>query len=286
MRIDAHNHADWHKTDLQCFLKNMDEFNIDVTWLLSWECPRHEYENYNGGLATYLTKGPIPFEAALEYKKAYPEKFVLGYCPDPRNPDAINNLKAATYIHKVQVCGELKVRMMYDDFDAIRFYRTAGELNLPVIMHFDYEFNKPWSNAWPNFWYGGGIDVLERILKKCPETTFLGHAPGFWAHISNDDQFDKLSYPKGPVIKDGMITQLLDKYDNLYCDMSAGSGWNAFNRDLEHAYWFMNNYQDRILYARDYFDNRHQELIESLDLKQEVKDKIYFKNALKLVPLK
>jgi len=48
----------------------------------------------------------------------------------------------------------------------------------------------------------------------------------------------------------------------------------------------MNNYQDRILYARDYFDNRHQELIESLDLKQEVKDKIYFKNALKLVPLK
>ncbi|MFA5154643.1 MAG: amidohydrolase, partial [Clostridia bacterium] len=60
----------------------------------------------------------------------------------------------------------------------------------------------------------------------------------------------------------------------------------AFSRDLEHAYWFINNYQDRILYARDYFDSRHGELIESLNLSQTVKNKLYFENALKLVPLK
>jgi predicted TIM-barrel fold metal-dependent hydrolase len=286
MIIDAHNHADWHKTDMNAFIKNMDENNIDVTWLLSWECPRKEYENSNGALCSFLDPGPIPFQAGLAYKHAHPDRFVLGYCPDPRDPDAINNLKAAVYIHGVQVCGELKVRMMYDDFDAIRLFRCAGELGLPVTMHYDYEFNKAWSNAWPNFWYGGGIDTFERVLKKCPETIFLGHAPGFWAHISNDDLYDKQPYPKGPVIKGGMIPYLLDNYPNLYCDMSAGSGCNAFTRDLDNAVWFMNTYQDRILYARDWFDTRHRELLDSLDLSQEVKDKIYYKNALKLVPLK
>ena len=56
-------------------------------------------------------------------------------------------------------------------------------------------------------------------------------------------------------------------------------------RDPEFALWFLNEYQDRIMYGRDYFDNQHQEFLESLNLSQEVKDKIYFKNALKLVPL-
>ncbi len=285
MIIDAHNHADWHKTDLKGFLANMEKYNIDLTWLLSWECPRPEYEHYRGALTSYLPNGPIPFSSGLAYKKAHPDKFVLGYCPDPRDPDAINNLEAARYMHDARVCGELKVRMMYDNPDAIRLYKKAGEMGMPVVMHFDYEFNKPWSNGWPNFWYGGGIDSLERALQKCPDTIFLGHAPGFWAHISNDDQFDKLSYPKGPVVEGGRIGQLLDKYDNLYCDMSAGSGANAFKRDMDHAFEFINKYQDRILYARDYFDNVHQEFIEALDLSQDVKDKIYFKNALKLVPL-
>ena len=72
MIIDAHNHADWHKTDLDGFMKNMDDNDIDVTWILSWECPRQEYENYNGALASYNTKGPIPFEAVLAYKGLIP----------------------------------------------------------------------------------------------------------------------------------------------------------------------------------------------------------------------
>jgi len=48
----------------------------------------------------------------------------------------------------------------------------------------------------------------------------------------------------------------------------------------------LNQYQDRILYARDYFDSKHREFLESLDLSQQVKNKLYFENALKLVPLK
>jgi len=286
MIIDAHNHPDWHGHDLDKFLENMEKNDIDVTWLYTWICPKDEYDSkYGEALAGMLYEGPVPFERALYYKEKYPDKFVLGYCPDPRDPQAINKLRAAVKIYGVRICGELKLRMMYDNPDAIRMFKECGKLNIPVMVHIDYEFDRETNHPWPNFWYGGGIEAFERAVKACPETTFLGHAPGFWAHISGDDQFDKTSYPKGPVIEGGKVLEMLDKYPNLYGDISAGSGNNAISRDREFGKAFIIKYQDRLLYARDYFDSVHREFIDSLGLDKEVLDKIYYKNALKLVPL-
>ena len=42
MIIDAHNHPDWHNHDLKKFVANMDQYNIDKCWLLSWEAPAAE----------------------------------------------------------------------------------------------------------------------------------------------------------------------------------------------------------------------------------------------------
>ena len=78
---------------------------------------------------------------------------------------------------------------------------------------------------------------------------------------------------------------MLEKYPNMYCDMSAGSGCNAFSRDPEFAREFLIKWQDRILYGRDYFDDVHRKFLDSINLPKEVEDKIYYKNALKLVPL-
>jgi hypothetical protein len=44
MIIDAHNHPDWHGRDLNRVLENMEECNIDMTWLMSWESPADEYD--------------------------------------------------------------------------------------------------------------------------------------------------------------------------------------------------------------------------------------------------
>ncbi len=286
MIIDAHNHPDWHGHNLDKFLQNMKDNDIDVTWLFTWECPADEFDSgYGSALPLMYDNGPIPFERALYYKQQHPDKFVLGYCPDPRDPEAINKLRAAVEIYGVKIVGELKLRMMYDNPDAIRFFKECGKLNLPVTVHIDYEFNKDTNAPWPNYWYGGGIDAFERAIKACPDTTFLGHAPGFWAHISGDDQFDKVSYPQGPVLSGGRLIELMDTYPNLYGDISAGSGCNALKRDREFAKPFIIKYQDRLLYARDYFDKQHREFIDSLDLEQSILDKLYFKNALKLVPL-
>ncbi|MFO7637664.1 MAG: amidohydrolase family protein [Clostridia bacterium] len=286
MIIDAHNHPDWHGHDVDKFIRNMDENQIDVCWLLTWICPKGEYDCKNGWAhAVMYGNGPIPFERALFYKEKHPDRFVLGYCPDPRDPDAVMKLRAAASIYGVKLCGELKLRMMYDNPDAIRMFRACGELGLPVTVHLDYEFNSSENHPWPNFWYGGGIDAFERAVKACPETIFLGHAPGFWAHISGDDQYDKVPYPTGEVKPGGRIIGMLEKYENLYCDLSAGSGRNSLERDLDHARGFVTTYQDRILYARDYFDDAHRKLIDSMGLDRGILDKLYYKNALKLVPL-
>ncbi len=282
--IDIHNHPDWHGYNLKRFLDNMNQFGIEKTWLLSWECPRDEYANCSGWLGD--SGGPIPFSRCLSYSERKPEKFILGYAPDPRRPEALDRMQAAVEIYGVRVYGELKLRMMYDNWDAIRMYRFCGERKIPVVLHLDYALETKTRYPRPDWWYGGGIEALERALKICPETIFIGHGPGFWAHISADDKWSKEYYPQGKVIEGGKLPLLLRKYRNLYCDLSAGSGWNALHRDLDFARDFLLEFQDRILYGRDYFDNRHQELLNSLSLPGEVLAKIYHRNALKLVPLK
>jgi predicted TIM-barrel fold metal-dependent hydrolase len=284
MIIDAHNHPDWHGHNFEKFVQNMAAYHIDKTWLLTWEAPEDEYDpTYNYTALRDHARGPLPFEPGLRYKERAPDKFVLGYAPDPRRPDAIDQLRAAMEIHGVQVYGELKLRMMYDNLDALRMFRFCGEHGLPVTVHIDYAFDTGKTYPRPNWWYGGGIACFERAVAACPETNFIGHAPGFWAHISSDAQFDQVMYPQGEVVPGGRVVAMLRRYPNLYADLSAGSGYNALARDPAFAKDFLLEFQDRILYGRDNFDNKLQEFLNDLGLPDAVLEKIYAGNALKLL---
>ena len=291
MIIDAHNHPDWHKHDFDAFIKNMDDNNIDKTWILTWEVPHDEYEPYyttvfNGAVINSKTETDLaPFSRCLAYKQKAPDRFVLGYAPDPRRMDAISVLKSAMDIYGVQVCGEVKVRALYDNPDFIDYFRFCGDAGLPVTLHFDYYGASKSGYDYPrrNWWYGGCIDNLERVLQACPKTNLLGHAPGFWAFISNDDLGYTIPSPENePVIPGGKIERFLEKYPNLYCDISAGSGYEALSRDLDYTYKLILKHPDRFLYARDYFDNKHQDLIEKLGLPSDIKELIYHGNAERL----
>ena len=286
MIIDAHNHPDGHGHNFDKFIANMAAYNIDVTWMLVGEVPSEERNpEYSWVRVRFDGQSSWVFGRALSYVERAPDKFVLGYAPDPRKPDAIDRLQAAMDVYGVKIYGELKLRMMYDNLDALRMYRFCGEKKLPVIVHLDYEFDSGRKYPRPNYWYGGGIEAFERAIRACPETVFLGHAPGFWSHISGDDLFDKHPYPKGPVLPGGKLVQMMRDYPNLYCDLSAGSAHNALSRDLEFTKDFLLEFKDRVVYGRDYFDNRLQELINSLALPQDVRELIYSGNALRLVPL-
>ena len=290
MIIDAHNHADWHKHGFEQFIENMDQYHIDKCWILSWETPREDFnQNYcsvvDGGIFDKnWGNGPVPFERCLEYKRRAPERFILGYAPNPIRNDALLCLKSAIDLYGVQACGEVKYRIMYDNPDAIDLFRFCGDAGLPVTLHFDYADANRTGTESPrrSWWYGGGIDTLERVLQLCPKTNFLGHAPGFWCHISNDEQGYTNAYPKGPVIPGGKIEKMLEAYPNLYCDISAGSGCLALSRDPDYTYRLMTRFPDRFVYARDYFDNIHQELLAKLNLPKNVLELIYHGNAERL----
>ncbi|MBQ7393856.1 MAG: amidohydrolase family protein [Lentisphaeria bacterium] len=286
--IDVHNHPDWHGHNLDAFLANMDQYNIDKTWILSWECRKSDYNpSYAHVIPAEVlgsSTGPIPFSRCVSYVERAPERFILGYCPDPLDPDACQKLQAANKIYGANVCGELKSRTMYDSPDCLRLFRLAAELKMPVTFHLQYDMQPTIHEPWEE-WWGGTIDTLERTLQACPDTIFLGHAPGFWIHISGDDQWKTSNYPipDSPVLPGGRLPELLRKYPNLMCDISAGSGCRALSRDPGFAKKFLLEFQDRICYARDYFDNIHQEFLNSLDLPEKVLAKIYAENSERLL---
>lgn len=287
-KIDAHNHPDIGNMNFKKFVKNMEETGISKACLLSWENPWDE--NYLSSMSTTASPlnidYPVPFERCLDYYEKAPEKFILGYAPDPRKYTAIAQMKSAIDTYGVQICGEVKFRMMYDNPDAVDLFRLCGERGVPVILHIDNAdaHKADLGSIRPHYWFGGDIYTLERLLQLCPETNFFGHAPGFWGCISNDDQWKTIAYPKGPVVRGGMVEKLLEKYDNLYCDCSAGSACTALKRDPQYTKELFEKFPDRFAYARDGFDNELSPYIDSLGLSEEILEGFYHKNLEALLP--
>jgi len=283
MIIDAHNHPNWHGYDASRILANMDEQGIDQMWLMTWEVPEDEYDPaYHavlppGGLG-------IPLEDVLAVGSQARDRFVLGYMPHPKRPDAIDRLKAAVEIHGIRLASELKVRLPFDDPDAIRLYEFCGEHKLPVTIHLDYPIDHgKGSYPRPNWWYGGSLEALERSLRACPDTIFIGHAPGFWAHISGDELHATEMYPASPVAAGGRLSALMRQCPNLFADLSAGSGLNAIARDREFGRQFLVEFDDRLLFGRDYFDTRLIDYLQELDLPDESFERITHLNARRVL---
>lgn len=283
MIIDAHNHPNYLGYDCDKILQNMAESQIDQTWLLSLETPATECSPHYYRVTRPDSYGPVPFSSCLECVQAHPDKFVLGYAPDPRLPESLDRLAGAIDLYGVKVCGEIMLRMMYDNPDSIRLFQFCGEKRLPVIVEVNYGIEGGDRYPWPGYWYGGGIEAFERTIQACPETIFLGHGPGFWAHISGDDLYRTQSYPQGDIVSGGKVTELMRSYPNLYCDLSAGSGLNALKRNESFTQEFLIEFQDRCVYGRDQYDNELQSYLNSLSLPAEAMRKIYAKNALRLL---
>jgi len=283
--IDAHNHPRWIGHDGARIIEDMDAAGIERTWLLSWEIPERELDT-----AYYAKLSPtgvgIPFRDVIDVAERYPDRFIPGTTTDPRDPHALQRLKAAVDIYRVRVFGEFKLRLRYDDPDAIRLFRYCGELGLPVVFHLDVTFPRHGVPSDWQWWYGGGIENMEAPLRLCPHTQFLGHAPGFWREISADADQEPKAHPTGkPIVGRGRILEYLDKFLNLNCDLSGGSGYTALSRDLDFTRKFLIDYQDRVFFGRDDFNNKLYDLLVSLNLPDAVLAKILAGNALRLVPV-
>jgi predicted TIM-barrel fold metal-dependent hydrolase len=292
VRIDSHQHVFWHGRDDAGLIADMDEQNIALAWLLSWEILPHEDEPIYHGVLNPLhrradgTHAGIPLSDLLRTRDRYPERFVVGYCPHPLLNSAPELFEAAYRIHGVRVCGEWKFRLPFDDPRCLELFHKAGSLGCPVVLHLDVPYLPHPQTGKPTYqrnWYGGTVDNLERALRACPETVFIGHAPGFWREISGDANSDPAVYPSGPITPGGRLYDLFDRYPNLWADLSAGSALGVLKRDPAHACAFLCRYAERLLFGRDFYGGDLQAFLDSLDLPLEVQSQIEGKNARRLL---
>ena len=291
MIIDTHQHVFWQNKNDADLIADMDEQGIGQAWLLTWEIPPAEdspqyHRALNPlGMRPDGTHAGITLRDTLIARDRYPDRFVLGYCPHPGIDGAPDLFEAAYHIHGARVCGEWKCRMLFDDPRCLELFSRAGRLHCPVVLHLDVPY-LPDADGKPQYcpnWYGGTVANLERALSACPETHFLGHGPGFWREISADADAAPSAYPKGPVVAGGRLPALLDSHANLYLDLSAGSGQFALERDPEHAKGFLARYADRVLFARDFYGGDLHQFLQTLDLPQDLSDKLYSENARELL---
>ena len=262
----------------------MDAKGIDKAVILPLNSPESLCEQQSIGEVLYICE-------------QYPGRFIPFCNVDPRitaRPDLIveENYLALLKQYRDLGCkgmGEFIARMWWDDPRVLMLMSACAKVNFPVVFHtITAEVNT----------YGLidqiGLPRLERVLKTVPDLKLIGHSPAFWSEISGDvDGTTKNCYNDTPVVPGGRLIELLRQYPNLYADISANSGLNALRRDPDHAWRFLEEFQDRILFGQDYCstenDMQHIEWLTAArdagNISIEVFEKITWKNINVLLGL-
>jgi hypothetical protein len=176
--------------------------------------------------------------------------------------------------------GEHKTGVPIDNPRNLALYAACDEVRLPVLFHMDNLRNMDQP----------GLPGLEKVLKTFPKVNFIGHGPGWWASIGPISQQSELEkYPRGPIAPGGAIDRLMDKYPNIFGDLSAGSGAGAISRDPEFGRQFLIRRADRLLFGTDFLapgqDVPQLDLYAKVDLPAEVQQKVFLGNARRLLDL-
>jgi predicted TIM-barrel fold metal-dependent hydrolase len=226
---------------------------------------------------------PITTHWVLDQTAPHRDRLIPFCDIDPRTPN-LGGFKGILGLMKRYVeagakgLGEHKCGVPIDDPRNLDVFRAAGELGLPVLFHMDNVRNTDQP----------GLPGLQRALEAAPGARFIGHAQAWWASISGDvKQSEMGGYPKGPVAPGGAVDRLMDKYPNLFADLSAGSGANAIRRDPEFGREFLVRRADRLLFGTDYLAQGQEvpqfDLLDELDLPEDVRAKIFRDNARRIL---
>lgn len=150
------------------------------------------------------------------------------------------------------------------NFDApenMMLYAACNQVSLPVMFHIDRDRNRDEK----------GLPGLQNVLKTYPELILIAHSSGWWKHL-----------------EDGTCGELLQKYPNLYADISC-SMKQPLIRENKFAKDFMTRNADKLLFGSDTTSNSFQKVIhpefalfDELNLPKEIEAKILRENTLKL----
>jgi predicted TIM-barrel fold metal-dependent hydrolase len=303
--IDMHSHP-YAKSpeELDTWVRIMDEVGIEKTIVMTYA-----YGEKFDSLARHYNRYPERFElwCGIDYR---------GYDQNGFPESAIQELKRC-YQMGAKGVGELGDKgkglfyskppawgMHPDDSRMIPFFTVCAELNMPVNIHvadprWMYEKMDATNDGLMNAYkwrlddqpdivdHAGMIQILENTVKQNPKTTFIA------CHLANCT-FDL-----------SIIGGLLDRYSNLYIDI--GARFAELAPIPRTAKSFFIRYQDRIVYGTDmginknmyqltfriletadeHFYDHHRFgyhwALNGLDLPEEILEKVYSKNAEKII---
>ena len=197
-------------------------------------------------------------------------------------------------------------RIRVDDTRIDPIWAKCGELGIPVLIH----------SADPKSFWDPLDENNERWLelKTHPGRKRSNENPASWEHIIEEQHNVFRKHPRTKFINAHLgwfgndlkkLGQLLDELPNMYTEIGAVIA--ELGRQPRYAREFLIKYQDRVMFGKDSWVPSEYEtyfrVLESaddyfpyhkryhafwrmygLDLPDEVLKKIYYKNALKVIP--
>lgn len=236
--IDIHQHTNYRDRTNATLLHHQRTMGVTQTILLPAGSPVQRPSTNDGkynGLGGAKAGGN---ESVLAMSREHPGEFYFGANEVTDLPEAVDEITKYLDLGAI-IIGEQKFGVECDSRESQRLYALAGERRVPILLHFQHGT------------YNRGFERFGEMLKKYPQTTFIGHAQTWWANIDKNHADQSVLYPKGKVTPGGLTDRYLSDYPNMFADMSAGSGLNALLRDEEHTVGFLDRHQDKILYGSD-----------------------------------
>ncbi len=275
-KIDVHVHLgkvlyDKPGLSVKYVLLWMDSLEIEKACIMAVENPE-EVDYY------------VPSERVLRACRQHSDRLIPFCNVDPRrgHPPTWDPYPIiAHYVDRgAKGFGEMLAGLKIDDPRQMKLFDACNRLKLPIMIHIDGYRNID----------DIGLPRFEKVIQTFPEAKFIAHALHWWSEISGDvTEADKNDYPKRPITTGGRVDVLLQKYDNLYADLSAESGRNALTRDPAFAPGFLERNQDKLLFGTDLcykgLEIKLHHTLNSMDVSTEILSKIYYLNSQKLFEL-
>jgi predicted TIM-barrel fold metal-dependent hydrolase len=228
---------------------------------------------------------PLSSDFVLEQTRPFRDRLIPFCSIDPRTSYSGGHKGAVNMLKKYQDAGargfgEHKPGVPIDHPGNLALFAACAEVGLPILFHLDNQRNtdKP------------GLPGLAKVLTQVPNAVMIGHGPGWWGSLSGDaTQQDLGGYPRTKPTPGGAIDTLMEKFPNLYGELSAGSGAGAINRDLDFGREFLIRRADRLMFGTDFLSPGQAvpqfELFAKIELPVEVREKICSGNARRVLSL-
>ncbi len=224
---------------------------------------------------------PIPSWWVLREVASHPDRLIPFASVGPQQIERFGLDRLQTRINTyldagAKGVGELKAPLPIDHDYMHAVYELCASHNVPLLFHMDE------MNATDEI----GLGAFESMLESYPDTTFIAHGPGWWSQLSkNPAQFG--GYPTNSVDSGGPVPRLLTQYDNLYGDLSGGSGWNALTRDRSFAQTFLTTHAEHLMFGTDKLSTSNAvdqfALFETFDLSRNQWAAIRYQNIQQLL---